>query len=419
VEELRLRALREELQLCEADVQDEGANYMRSKYETKELQKRTKNLRKQVQGMQQKVDKQRIQEEKEQLLLQEASRATSDVTMTPLDAGWVDPTAQVEPEDGDEMGGMFSMFSEENQDQDQAKAATATTSKEDIVDENAVIIPKDSIPKSWTGKTPRQILQDWCRKEKLTRPIYQKMPTNGCSVRVKLGPTRAVYLEQRGPQYCYADAQEYMATKALYEITPELPLYRVLPPYHRDLWRAWMDHDQQEKDSEQQGDKDRRKENIEMLVASVSSGSQTLSTVAPIKKEISTSKTRQAASDASLWDDQPAVEESWDDQNEAMALESWEDQDDTAPQTSPSLVKDAVKSTPADVRLQASFRTRQSSAKYKKMMQLRMSLPMYSYREEILNTIRANQVTILFAETGAGYVTAQRFLVLMLYIFRR
>jgi hypothetical protein len=116
---------------------------------------------------------------------------------------------------------MFSMFIEENQDQatrvteTASASASATASQEDSVDETAVMIPKDSIPKSWTGKTPREILQDWCRKEKLTKPIYQKMPINGCSIRVKLGPTRAVYLEQRGPQPSYAHEQEHMATKAL------------------------------------------------------------------------------------------------------------------------------------------------------------------------------------------------------------
>jgi hypothetical protein len=67
-EDLRLQELQNELLVCEANVKDEASNYMRSKYEIKELQKRTKHLRKQVQGMQQKVVKQRVQEEKDQRL---------------------------------------------------------------------------------------------------------------------------------------------------------------------------------------------------------------------------------------------------------------------------------------------------------------------------------------------------------------
>jgi hypothetical protein len=407
LEELRLQALNEELGQCEADVKDEASNYMRSKLEIKELQKRTKNLRKQVQGLQLKVDKQKRQKEKEDQESSSLPLSLAAAEVTTRDYVSAAAAAQFEPKDGggeagDELGGMFSMFDEE----DQGQTATSTTqnaSQDDHVDENALIIPEDSIPKKWTGKTPREILQDWCRKEKLKRPIYQKLPRNGCSVRVNLGPSRAVYLQEKGPHPSYADTQEYMATKALYEITPELPLYRVLPPFHSDIWRAWMDHGKQEKDSKQQEGKDRRKEDIEMLVGSVPGVSQTLSAAnKSIKTKMKTTKTRGAASEES-WDGQPMVEESWEDQDDTRALESWEDQDDAG--QPPIFVKDAVRSTPADERLRTSFRKRQLSANYKEMMQLRSSLPMYSYREEILDTIRANPVTIIFAETGAGKVS--------------
>jgi hypothetical protein len=49
-----------------------------------------------------------------------------------------------------------------------------------------VDIPEESIPKNWTGKTPKVMLEEWCRKEKLPKPNFQKMSMNGCRLRVQL-----------------------------------------------------------------------------------------------------------------------------------------------------------------------------------------------------------------------------------------
>ena len=48
------------------------------------------------------------------------------------------------------------------------------------------------------------------------------------------------------------------------------------------------------------------------------------------------------------------------------------------------------------------FVRRQGSKGYKDMLEIRSSLPMTSYRQQILDTVQSHPVTILCAETGAG-----------------
>ena len=55
--------------------------------------------------------------------------------------------------------------------------------------------------------------------------------------------------------------------------------------------------------------------------------------------------------------------------------------------------------------LKQSFIKKQSTKAYIDMLHQRKNLPMTNYRNEVLNTIRKHQVTILCAETGAGKTT--------------
>jgi HrpA-like RNA helicase len=52
--------------------------------------------------------------------------------------------------------------------------------------------------------------------------------------------------------------------------------------------------------------------------------------------------------------------------------------------------------------LKKEFIARQKTRAYQSMSKMRESLPMYSYRSQLLKTIRENAVTVLCAETGAG-----------------
>jgi len=55
--------------------------------------------------------------------------------------------------------------------------------------------------------------------------------------------------------------------------------------------------------------------------------------------------------------------------------------------------------------LKDTFSRNQRSSEYQRMARIRASLPIYHYRQKLLDCIRDNPVTILFAETGAGKTT--------------
>ena len=62
--EIRFDKLEAQILTDRADLNNEGANYMRSKYETTEIQKRLWNLTNQAKGLTKKVEKQQQQQER-------------------------------------------------------------------------------------------------------------------------------------------------------------------------------------------------------------------------------------------------------------------------------------------------------------------------------------------------------------------
>jgi len=361
VDEIRLQEVKQELREKEADLADDAANYMRSKHEIKELQKEVKHLHKQVQGLQRRVEKRKAQLENEQI--EGAERQETEAFDEPADD---DP-------------GIFSIF--EAEELDQRKECTEPTNGDAVssVDSSltpAVEIPIDSIPENWTGQTPKTILEELCRRQKIAEPVFRKLALNGCLVRINHSPP--VELTQAGPLSSYLDAQQYVATKALYQLNPELPLYRLLPPFYRSLWKSWSAEVQVQKGEEKQEKEEDRLEKVERLIAAI-----------PTAPVVSSGTAVSSENDDADFR-QHGVVESWDDEVEMNALPS------TLHEITPSLV---------DEQLRASFIKRQRSSSYQQMLSQRSRLPIHAYRKEFLDSVRNNQVSVLCAETGAGKTT--------------
>lgn len=95
---------------------------------------------------------------------------------------------------------------------------------------------------SWSGMAPRDLLFEWCRKNKNEKqpPRYTKHSVGGkykYSVKVPLG-TKCTPLEYT-PPICVSstrEAQDLCATLALYELAPDAGFHRRLPPPLRNLW---------------------------------------------------------------------------------------------------------------------------------------------------------------------------------------
>ncbi|KAG5834335.1 hypothetical protein ANANG_G00260440 [Anguilla anguilla] len=108
----------------------------------------------------------------------------------------------------------------------------------------------DYTSRSWTGKSPKQFLIDWCRKNlpKSPPPSFQKVPVGKywkCRVRVQrvenvleVCPT---ILTEDGMQ-----AQHLGATLALYNLVKGQSVHQLLPSTYREVWLEWRDSEQQE-----------------------------------------------------------------------------------------------------------------------------------------------------------------------------
>jgi ATP-dependent RNA helicase DHX29 len=260
-----------------------------------------------------------------------------------------------------DQGGVFLSMLEESEE-----ASSVTP--------NTPAAPDYSIPSKWTGKTPKKILEEWCQKKKVHRPKFHRRLLDGAQIIVNTKPP--ISIEEVGPFADFTDAQHYLATRALYELNPDLPMYRLLPPVFRDLWLSWLAGVKQEKESEKQESVDAKERKMKELVDAILS-QRTVGVVA--KTEESFKVTPEVVVTREVRD-------------------MWEDK-----VSEPELQREEISAQ--GIKLQSSFREKQVTSQYQSMLEARKSLPMFTYRQQLLGTIQENQVTILCAETGAGKTT--------------
>ena len=145
-----------ELKELQDDLNNDANNYMRSKQEIKALQIQAKKLRQQVEGMKKKIER---TQRKQQLEAFKSDEVTDTLAHT---LG----KSESEDENG---GGFFDLF-EQSQEDD-------AVIEEEKPDQH---LPKKmldyTIPKGWTGSTPEKKLNEICKKQKLPKPKYTKLP---------------------------------------------------------------------------------------------------------------------------------------------------------------------------------------------------------------------------------------------------
>ncbi|XP_029025221.1 ATP-dependent RNA helicase DHX29 isoform X2 [Betta splendens] len=106
----------------------------------------------------------------------------------------------------------------------------------------------DYTARSWTGKSPKQFLIDWVRKNlpKSPPPAFHKVAAGRhwrCKVRVQ----RAEDVLEVCPTILTEDsmqAQHLAATLALYNLVKGQSVHQLLPPTYRDVWLEWRDSEQ-------------------------------------------------------------------------------------------------------------------------------------------------------------------------------
>uniref|UniRef100_A0A8C0LH21 ATP-dependent RNA helicase DHX29 n=1 Tax=Canis lupus dingo TaxID=286419 RepID=A0A8C0LH21_CANLU len=236
----------------------------------------------------------------------------------------------------------------------------------------------DYTARSWTGKSPKQFLIDWVRKNlpKSPNPSFEKVPVGRywkCRVRVIKSEDDVLVvcptiLTEDGMQ-----AQHLGATLALYRLVKGQSVHQLLPPTYRDVWLEWSDAEKKKEELNKMETNKPRDLFIAKLLNKLKQQQQQQQQHSENKRENS---------------EDP--EESWenlvsDEDFSALSLES-EKAEDLEP-------------------VRNLFRKLQSTPKYQRLLKERQQLPVFKHRNSIVETLKRHRVVVVAGETGSGKST--------------
>ncbi|XP_022373811.1 ATP-dependent RNA helicase DHX29 isoform X2 [Enhydra lutris kenyoni] len=236
----------------------------------------------------------------------------------------------------------------------------------------------DYTARSWTGKSPKQFLIDWVRKNlpKSPNPAFEKVPVGRywkCRVRVIKSEDDVLVvcptiLTEDGMQ-----AQHLGATLALYRLVKGQSVHQLLPPTYRDVWLEWSDAEKKKEELNKMETNKPRDLFIAKLLSKLKQQQQQQQQHSENKRENS---------------EDP--EESWenlvsDEDFSALSLES-EKAEDLEP-------------------VRNLFRKLQSTPKYQRLLKERQQLPVFKHRDSIVETLKRHRVVVVAGETGSGKST--------------
>ncbi|KAJ3053929.1 ATP-dependent RNA helicase dhx29, partial [Rhizophlyctis rosea] len=266
--------------------------------------------------------------------------------------------------DGDSDGDMGLGLLDENESASASAPTAATT----------MYAVRNVSVGNWTGRTPKQLLQDFVSKNaKGAKISYHSLKDSGRGFRAGCkfaggkgtkkvdGVTVEMSVEERVETK--RDADEFVAMKALYSFAGELPLHRSLPPAFRDVWLEWIDS---VKNAEEQAQRKVEEDRIK--------------TVAALGE----------ARDARI--------------KEFRAHTKSADNGSSVQTEGRSTTQEQTKSL-ASLDFGELWQQRVASSTYNELLRQRKSLPVYAMRDNILDTVFSHQVVIISGETGSGKST--------------
>uniref|UniRef100_A0A669Q6X7 ATP-dependent RNA helicase DHX29 n=1 Tax=Phasianus colchicus TaxID=9054 RepID=A0A669Q6X7_PHACC len=233
----------------------------------------------------------------------------------------------------------------------------------------------DYSARSWTGKSPKQFLIDWCRKNfpKSPNPAFEKVPVGRywkCRVRVTKSSDDVMTMCPTIVTEDSMQAQHLAATLALYHLTKGQSVHQLLPPTYRDVWLEWSDIEKK-KEEENKIETNKPRDNF-------------------IAKLLNKLKQQQQLQS----EKRPEVSEGPED--------SWENLVSDEDFSSPSLETADIDNLEPSRNL---FRKLQSSSRYQKFLKERQELPVFKHRHSIVETLKKHRVVVVAGETGSGKST--------------
>uniref|UniRef100_A0A8C7CDM8 ATP-dependent RNA helicase DHX29 n=1 Tax=Oncorhynchus kisutch TaxID=8019 RepID=A0A8C7CDM8_ONCKI len=224
----------------------------------------------------------------------------------------------------------------------------------------------DYTARSWTGKSPKQFLIDWVRKNlpKSPAPSFQKVAAGRywkCRVRVQ----RLDDVLEFCPNILTEDgmqAQHLGATLAIYNLCKGQVIHMLIPPTYREVWLEWRDSEQAEEEELRTAINKPRDQFITRLLTR-------LKQQQPQKKCPSPQPGLQGAGDE--------LEDDWE------SLANLEEEEDPGKTITPKERGGGVAEVAMD----------------------REQLPVFQHRVRVMEALRRNRVVVVAGETGSGKST--------------
>lgn len=249
----------------------------------------------------------------------------------------------------------------------------------------------DYTARSWTGKSPKQFLIDWVRKNlpKSPAPAFHKVAAGRywrCKVRVQ----RPDDVLEVCPTILTEDsmqAQHLAATLALYTLVKGQSVHQLLPPTYRDVWLEWRDSEQQQQEESRTAANKPRDQFISRLLTRLKQ--QQNQNHGPGSGSTGQQRQDQAG------DEEP--EESWEnlaalDIGEGGVVEEKSERrggrKEGALEASRELLMKLRKTTLAQ-----------------KLKAEREQLPVFQHRHQVLEALQRHPVVVVAGETGSGKST--------------
>ncbi|XP_033019587.1 ATP-dependent RNA helicase DHX29 isoform X1 [Lacerta agilis] len=234
----------------------------------------------------------------------------------------------------------------------------------------------DYTARSWTGKSPKQFLIDWCRKHypKCPNPSFEKVPAGRywkCRVRVTKSADETMTAIPTILTEDSMQAQHLAATLALYQLTKGQSVHQLLPPTYREVWLEWSDTEKKKEEENKMETNKPRDQFIAKLL----------------------NKLKQQQPQQPL-ESKPQILED--------AEDSWENlvsEEDFSGLSLDSPVTDDLE--PA----RTLFKKLQNTPRYQRLLKEREQLPVFRYRHALIETLKKHRVVVVAGETGSGKST--------------
>ncbi|XP_072228526.1 ATP-dependent RNA helicase DHX29 [Leuresthes tenuis] len=253
----------------------------------------------------------------------------------------------------------------------------------------------DYTARSWTGKSPKQFLIDWVRKNlpKSPPPAFHKVPA-GRYWRSKVRVQRAEDVLEVCPTILTEDsmqAQHLAATQALYILVKGQSVHQLLPPTYRDVWLEWRDSEQQQQEESRTAANKPRDQFISRLLTRLKQQQQNQS-----QGQQSSSQGQLDLSSA----DKEEPEESWENLAGLDIGERGEDVKDKSEISGGRREGAAALEAARELLLKL-----KKSPLAQKLKAEREQLPVFQHRHRVLEALQRHPVVVVAGETGSGKST--------------